>query len=285
MGPPVVITGASGFIGGSLTELLGKKGIETFALTRQATASSSYPHVHWKHVDEYSDFTPPDGATLIHLAEPPHVMEVDAQGDSHVAAMENQAIRLLDLKYGSVIYASSATVYGDSEDYPRRPDEPVLRNPKVYAQSKLRVEKHMLDRQGICARITNIYGPNMSGLSIFSDILGQLPEQGPLIIRELSPLRDYLWIDDLAQAFVQMIQAPVTGIYNIATANVISCGDLAQMILSTAGQEGRLVVGQSTTTRQSVLKLDISSTIRDFQWQPKTLLRTGIHNLVVGSTK
>lgn len=285
MTPPVVITGASGFIGRSLCAALRVQGHVAFALTRQPVPEISDPLIQWHQVNQYGDFKPPDGATIIHLSEPPHISAVDANGEQHIEAMETQAKQLLERPYGRVIYASSATTYGDMEDYPRRPDEPIQSNPKIYAQSKLRIEKIILDQQGICARITNLYGPHMSELSILSDIFKQLPESGPLMIRELSPVRDYLWIDDLSAAFVCMLQNQRTGIYNIASGTAISCEDLARLVLRNAGQADRQIKSNSASPRRSVLKLDITKTITDFGWRPETPLDAGIQKLLITDIK
>ena len=47
-------------------------------------------------------------------------------------------------------------------------------------------------------RLANVYGPGMAANNVMSDILGQVPGDGPLVVRDIAPVRDYLWIEDAA---------------------------------------------------------------------------------------
>lgn len=279
MTSPIVITGASGFAGRRLVRYLARRGISAIALARQPNAVSASANVQVETVAAYADFVPPAGSVLIHLAEPPHITSVDAKGQAHIEQMEKQASALLARNYRRAIYASSATVYGDSSDASWTPDRPLAGSPKVYAQSKLAVEKLFLAAGGSVARVTNLYGPGMATTTIFADILAQLGKPGPVMVREATPVRDYLWIDDAAAAFTAMALGKRPGIYNVASGSVIACGDLAKLILALAGEPQRAVLAKHPA-RHSVLRIDIEKTKRDLQWSPTIDLETGISKLL-----
>ena len=274
---PVVVTGASGFIGRHLTAYLTTQDVFVIALSRRAVASSIGFEV--QRVSDYSDFQPPSGAVLVHLAEPPHIASVDIDGDRHISRMEMQATALLEHAYERAIYVSSAAVYGDRKNLPRHPDETSGEVEKVYGQAKLAVEALFLERNGVVARATNIFGRGMSSGTIFSDILSQLDGSDPIAIREMTPVRDYLWVEDAAEALGAMACGTATGIYHLASGRGISCESLAKLILRLDGQPGREVIGRMPP-RESVLLLDISSTVRDFGWSPQTTLEAGIQMLL-----
>ena len=274
MTSPVVVTGASGFIGSHLRRDLSARDIPVIALTRNAVAVEG----NLQAVNAYPDYAPPEGATLIHLAEPPHIASVDAEGECHVTRMADQASALLSRGYRRAIYVSSATVYGDTVTTPRRPDEKVTTSQKVYAQAKLTVERLFLAAGGVIARVTNVYGVGMARGTIFTDIIDQLGRPGPVVIRETTPVRDYLWVEDAASALASMAERRSAGIYNVASGTTISCAGLAEAILAEAGED-REVIG-ALPPRHSELKLDISATQRDFGWVPRVDLRTGIRTLL-----
>ena len=136
------------------------------------------------------------------------------------------------------------------------------------------------EKNGTIARITNIYGKGMSEKNIFSDILSQLDAPGDVIVlRELSPVRDYLYISDLVACLLAMVQQPKAGVYNIASAETISCEELAKTILSAYGLREKQVISQNPD-RNSHLALDISHTCSTFDWSPKTDIKTGITSLL-----
>jgi nucleoside-diphosphate-sugar epimerase len=279
---PVVVTGASGFIGRHLTAHLARQDVPVIALSRKDVASSIGFKV--QRISDYSDFQPPSGAVLVHLAEPPHIASVDADGDGHIARMKKQAAALLEHAYERAIYVSSAAVYGDRESLPRAPGEHLSEVAQVYGRAKLIVEALFLERNGVVARATNIFGRGMSPGTIFGDILSQLGGSGSIAIRETTPVRDYLWVEDAAEALGIMACGTATGTYNLASGRGISCENLAKLILRLDGQPDREVVGR-LRPRESVLLLDISSTIREFGWVPRTTLEAGIEILLRSGRK
>ena len=279
MTSPIVVTGTSGFAGRNLVRHLARLGIPTIALARQPIEAHESATVRTEIVTAYADFVPSTGSVLVHLAEPPHISSVDAKGPAHLEQMRGQAAALLARGYRHAIYASSATVYGDGSDIPWTPDRRLAESPKVYAQSKLAVEEMFLAANGTVARVTNLYGPGMAATTIFADILAQLGAPGPVTIREITPERDYLWIEDAASAFAAMALAAKAGIYNVASGSAISCGDLAQLILRLAGEPEREIVAQHRA-RHSVLRIDIEMSKAELHWSPNVDLETGIRMLL-----
>lgn len=227
-------------------------------------------------VSNYADHIPEPGTILIHLGEP---SSVEGCGLSHVRDMVDQATSLLGRGYDHVIYSSSVTVYSDGEDKKLVPDCSVEKSGKIYSDGKIEVEKVVLDIGGTVARISNVYGPGMSDKNIFSDILKQLPFDGPLLIREATSVREYLWITDLVKCLILMMKKQTPGIFNVSSDELVSCRDVAQMILNQAGQHDREIMVQQPP-RKSVLRLDICKTVETFNWEPQVSLVEGINILL-----
>ena len=52
--------------------------------------------------------------------------------------------------------------------------------------------------------MTNLYGPNMSTVNVFSDIIKQLDNE-LIILKNIKAVRDFLWIDDAVEAIISAI--------------------------------------------------------------------------------
>jgi len=280
-GREIVVTGASGFIARHFMRAARDRGLTVTGLTRKVGPGlGRTAEDRVVGVAHYADYVQSSGAVLVHLGEPAHIPAVDKMGMAHCAAVREQARALLARGYRRAVYASSVTVYGDDSDVPHLPTDPPIAGRKLYADAKIEVEALFTDSAaGVVARITNVYGPGMAAINIFSDILSQLGHDGPVAIQETTPIREYLWVEDLAQALMAMALGESRGTYNLSTERPVACGELARLILDLAGQKERKITAQRPP-RKSVLRLDINDTTSDFRWTPSTSLECGIAKLL-----
>ena len=113
----------------------------------------------------------------------------------------------------------------------------------------------------ICAMPTNLYGPHDNYDLHSSHVL-------PALIRKFhegreagaesvtiwgtgAPLREFLYVDDLAQASVMLMEHPdAEGIYNIGAGQDISIADLARLVARVIGYEGKIVYEAPTVTAE-----------------------------------
>jgi UDP-glucose 4-epimerase len=262
----IVVTGASGFVGRALMMELLNNGLPVIGLSRKKMSG-------FVTVDSYSDLPEPDGAVLVHLAQ-----GHDASDSFRVEDIE--VCRKLSKKpWRHIVYASSAMVYGDNKEHPRSPDEPVLVT-SDYVREKIACEEIVSGVGGTCLRFTNLYGPRMSANNVISDILRQIPGEGPLRLRDVKPVRDFLWIEDAAQCLVAACEVMPGSILNAGSDCGMAVGDVAQLALELAGQRLRTVVGLASSGEASCIKLDISKTRSVLNWVPKVDISTGLFSLL-----
>jgi UDP-glucose 4-epimerase len=267
----VVVTGASGFLGRSVVRRLSLTPGTIVPVSRRAL-----PDI--VHVADYADA--PAGDVLIHLAEAAHRGAVERAGPTYEQDTFAGLSALLKKRYQRIIYASSAVLYGDQAPTPRHPRDEVFVS-DTYTRVKRRAEVAVLDSAGgLVVRLSNLYGPGMSGENVMSTILGQIPSAGPIRVRDIAPIRDFLWVDDAAEALVTMALESRTGIFNVGSGIGRSIGDVASLALKIAGQPDRLVVSTQRGARPSHLVLDISDTVSAWQWSPGTLMEEGINRLL-----
>lgn len=267
----VTVTGASGFVGHAVVAELRRRGVAVVAVSRRD--SRPLAGMTAVRVDDYAQT--PSGDTLIHLAEPREVLAVDEV----MARRAAETFAGLAARFRTIVYASSAAIYGDATRHPRRCDEPVSPS-GPYGRMKQEGEKIAVGRGGAAIRLANLYGPGMARNSVMSEILTQLGRPGPLLIRDGAPIRDFLWVDDAARGMVDIATAALRGIFNLGTGIGVSIGELARQALAIAGEAGRAIQATAAKPGNSVLILDPSGTTAACGWTPRVDLVDGLGRLI-----
>ena len=268
----VIVTGASGFIGERLLCAISAMGVDCIGVARRPLPGAAL-HV----VASYGDC--PVGDVLIHLAEPPDRRAANAAGEDHVRATVERLDSLLARRFQAVIYASSAALYGYAASQPRRVGDPTPAD-DPYARAKLACEARVTTSGGVVARLANVYGPRMHPNNVVSAILRQIPGRGTLRVRDGSPVRDFIWVDDVASALAAMLRAPKGSVLNVGSGTGLSVRDLAQLALAAAGESNRVIEETAPGAHPSSLVLDIDDTIRTLNWAPRMMPGEGIGRLV-----
>jgi UDP-glucose 4-epimerase len=266
----VVITGAAGFLGRSVVSELERRGIVVTGVSRRKIPGLL-------QVRDYSEA--PTGDVLVHLAEANDRGWVEANSVWYEERALGVLRALLNKEFRRVVYASSAVLYGDQVRTPRDVDEQV-RVVDSYTRLKHSSEMEVLRCNGVAARLANLYGPGMAGGNVLSTILKQLPKEGPVRVLDTTPVRDFLWVEDAAQALAAVVLGEASGIFNVGTSQGTSIAELAQVVLETAGQGGRPVESGYQGESHSYLVVDIRRTTAQFGWRPTIPLREGIGTLV-----
>jgi UDP-glucose 4-epimerase len=274
----VVVTGASGFLGGYVLQTLAAyPDIDIVPVTRRQVTG-------WYSVENYSQSPP--GDVLIHLAQDNNREQVAKSGPQYQQKALATIAELLKKHYSCVVFASSAVLYGDKSHFPHKPTDPVQIE-EVYAQLKYQCELAVLNHpSGRVVRLSNVYGLGMSQNNVISTILRQMPETGALHIMDSSPVRDFLWVEDAAQGIISLAlklygEFVPQKIFNLGTGVGTSVGALARMALDISGQPTRPITSLNTTGRPSTLTLDFSYTTSACGWVPKTFLKDGIAKLLL----
>ena len=252
----VVVTGASGFAGTAIVRRLQSHGHDVCPVSRNNAAGLT-------QVDDYQET--PGGDYLIHLAEVSDRQKVNELGEPYLQKTIAVTTAFAKRFHGNVIYASSSTVYGDKHQTPCSEDTEV-RKTDLYSEVKLTNEQIVLEHGGTVARIANLFGTGMATSNVLSDIISQLPKQGPLKIRDGYPVRDFLLVDEIAGALSSLLKAP-DGIFNVGSGHGMSVKQLSQKVLQFAGQAAREIVSQQTTPHYSRLVLNTQKIKQTTGWE------------------
>ncbi len=221
----------------------------------------------------------PAGDVLVHLAEINDRSLAQVNGATYEEQALGTLTKLQGKGFSKIVYASSAVLYGDQSKTARRVGDPVFAI-DTYARIKLASEKLVLEWGGVAARLVNLYGPGMSEENVLNSILRQLGTEGPICVRDASPVRDFLWIDDAVEALGTMATREGSGVFNVGSGVGYSILDLVNLIVRVAGEDGRSIESMNMTNGISHLVVDIAGTEAVFGWHPSVKLLEGVATLV-----
>ncbi|MDR7944783.1 GDP-L-fucose synthase family protein [Achromobacter aegrifaciens] len=138
----------------------------------------------------------------------------------------------------------------------------------------------------ICAMPTNLYGQHdnydLQSSHVVPALIRKFHEgresgqESVSIWGTGAPLREFLYVDDLAQACVMLMEHPqAEGIYNIGAGQDISIADLARLVARVVGYEGNIVY-DSSKPDGTPRKLMDSARMQALGWKPEISLTHGI---------
>ena len=156
-----------------------------------------------------------------------------------------------DLGVGSVVFASSAAVYGNNQVLPLSEwVTPIPLSP--YAVSKLTAEhyaKVFADLYGIktvALRYFNVYGPRQDPNSEYAAVIPKFITRAlrgePLrIYGDGEQTRDFVYVQDVVEANIRAMESQVTGVFNVATGQQTSLNRLAAIVGTATGTDVKTV--------------------------------------------
>lgn len=138
----------------------------------------------------------------------------------------------------------------------------------------------------ICVMPTNLYGPNDNYDLATSHVLPALIRKAHeakirgakelLVWGSGSPRREFLYVDDLADACIFLMEQGITeGIYNIGCGEDVTIRQLVETVMDVVGFHGKMVFDAGMPDGTPRKLLDISCVSR-LGWQAKTSLHEGI---------
>ena len=198
----ILITGSDGFVGKNLIRYL-----KNYSFQIIETKDKSFDlklNESWKQIEK-CDY-------LIHLAGKsfvPKSWEEPARFIENNILLITNALEYCRVNKTKLIFLSSY-LYGNCKKMPIKENAPIeATNP--YALSKLLSEKlcyfykNNFQVNNIILRVFNLYGPGQPKEYLLSKITNQVRYENIIKVDDLSPKRDYVYIDDLCSAIVKAI--------------------------------------------------------------------------------
>jgi UDP-glucose 4-epimerase len=285
-----LVTGGAGFIGHHLVKRLLADGHEVTVIDNLSTGLfENIADLDCRFVEAYIESVNYEALNiehdvLFHLAAPVSVEESlrdPGKYYSEIALASNSLIEW-SIKQGckTIVIASTAAVYGASEDIPFGEDSP-LKPMSPYAKAKLMTEHVLEDHlqvseiNGTALRFFNVYGEGQRDeggyLSAVPIFLNQYESFKPITVTgDGQQTRDWVYVGDVVEACILAAQkAEGFNVYNVGSGQETSVMDLAEAF-------GGEITHIEKRNEPKCSQADITNIVRDLEWTPKTNLLSWI---------
>ena len=263
----VLVTGADGFIGSHLTEALVKRGYEVKAFVFYNSFNTwgwldDEPEDIMKHVEIFQgDIRDPNGVreamkgcnAVFHLAAliaiPFSYHSPDTYVDTNIKGTLKVLQAARQLEIDRVLTTSTSEVYGTAQYVPIDEKHP-YQGQSPYSATKIGADRlaesfyRSFDLPVSIVRPFNTFGPRQSARAVIPTIITQLlAGKKEIKLGALSPTRDFNYVKDTANGFIEIYESDKTigEEINIATQKEISIGQLAEELIRQINPEAKIV--------------------------------------------
>ncbi len=307
----ILITGAAGFLGSNLCDLLiseghiviGMDNFITGSAENLAHLSGSPTFFFIRHDVSNFIFVPGKVDAVLHFASPASPNAASPRGYVNLPIQTMKAgalgthntLGVARANNSRYLLASTSEIYGDPLEHPQRESywghvDPIgIRS--VYDEAKRFAEAltmayhraHQIDTRIV--RIFNTYGPRMhleDGRVVPNFIKQALSRQPLTIYGDGSQTRSFCYVDDLIAGIYRLLQSDINEPVNIGNPQEISILEFAQLINELTHNPAGIVFkenlrGESDPQRRQP---DIHKAQTLLDWQPKVALEDGLKRTI-----
>ena len=297
--PVAIVTGGAGFIGSHMVDLLLERGFSVRVIDNLVGGREENLAHHAANSDlaferrDVRSFAPDDalfrGAKyVIHFAgigdivpsieHPLEYMSTNVQGTVNMLECARHA------NVTKFVYAASSSCYGMAS-VPTREDHSINTG-YPYALSKYQGEQAAFHWRQVyklpvnSIRIFNAYGTRSRTSGAYGAVFGvflrqKLAGKPYTVVGDGTQSRDFLYVTDVARAFLAAAETPFTGrIYNLGAGNPQSVNRLVALL---GGEVTRIPKrpGEPDSTWA-----DITRITTELDWHPKVTFEQGVANIV-----
>jgi UDP-glucose 4-epimerase len=185
-----------------------------------------------------------------------------------------------------IVFASSGgQVYGDLNS--DQIVESAATNPKsAYGIGKLSCEKYLAlysglyGVSGISLRVANLFGPGQilkDGFGVVPTFLTRLKNSEVInLFGNGNYVRDFVYIEDVVDAFVKAMTTDIEGAFNISSGTGISILQIVTMLEQATGLKAILNFTPPRPSDPISVVLDNNKARQGLNWMPKTDFSTGL---------
>jgi UDP-glucose 4-epimerase len=301
------VTGAAGFLGSTLVDRLLAEGHRVVGVDNLSTGAA----VNLDGARQYTAASPdrftfvrvdmqaPELGDIIAGTNPDVVFHLAAHPDLPVSASDPQfdarsnvlgTINLCEASrhagVARIIYAGS----GEPRDGALTPIRDSVRfdPPTPHAAGKLagelylRAYARLYDLVPICLALSSVYGPRQTQHGGAGDIArlanAMLAGRPVAVPADATSTRDYVYVDDVVDAFVRASQAPigVACTYHIGTGRQTTLSELGSLISALIETSSPAHEAAARTDDMNIVAVDAAPAERDLGWWPVVGLVEGI---------
>jgi UDP-glucose 4-epimerase len=308
-----VVTGGAGFIGSTLVDRLLADGWDVLAIDDLSGGKRENLHLAVQSTAfrlEVIDICAPGLLEILMDYRPEVVFHLAAQASVAVSVRDpadDAAVNIvgslwvLDAARRSgarkiVFAASGGTLYGDvdadqlpaDESNERRPQSPYGLSKKTVIDY-LELYKTLFDFDFTALALANVYGPRQDPhgeagvVAIFANDL--LNSRQCRIDGDGEQTRDFVFVDDVARAFVLAADRGDGAVLNIGTGNQVSVNQLYALLAEAAGSQAAAAQGPARPSDVRFSALDPRLAADVLGWKPEIELAEGLDRTIRSSAR
>lgn len=300
----VLVTGAAGFIGSQLAEVLATRGdhvvgVDNFndyydpAIKRKTAAELSVKGVRVLEQDirdrqtMFDLFEAQQFDTVAHIAAMAgvrnSVMNPALYMDVNLVATQHLLDAAREFRLSNVVFASTSSIYGDTAAIPFVESDPCTQPPQPYAASKRAAELlaytyHKLFKLNFTAtRFFTVYGPR-NRPDMMAYLLAESLYYGKEIpLYEGDMRRDWTYVSDIVAGVVAALDKPLGyEIINLGRGKPQSLAEFIQAMEKLAGRKANLRPQPKLEADVYVTYADISKAQRLLGFEPLVSMQEGV---------
>ena len=211
--------------------------------------------------------------------------------ETNVMGTFNVLMAAQDYEVEKIVHTSTSEAYGTARYVPIDEEHP-LQGQSPYSASKIGADKlaesFYLSYELPVATIRpfNTFGPRQSSRAVIPTIISQALTKDEIFLGSLHPTRDYTYVKDLVQGFIQVGESPksVGEVINIGSNFEISIGDLAGKIIDLIGRDVEIKTDESrirpSASEVERLWCDNSKAKKLLDWEPSMSLDDGLKETI-----
>jgi UDP-glucose 4-epimerase len=293
----LIVTGASGFIGGSIVDAALQRGLEVVALSRNpaAMAQKSRPGLQikrWSVGEPLPEIG--DATALCHLAA---FIPSDFNDPAQAAmCFEVNVIGAMELTLQAAsrglekfIFYSSGQIYSPEEQvatessavYPLHRATYYLTS-KVSGELCVQAAAKLTGLQTVVFRLASIYGPGMHVGSMIPNFVSKLADGQTVTLMDGGAYHvDLAYIDDVTDITFKALSSDATGVFNVGSGVASTSLDAARTVADSLGASRELVSIEGDAKDGGFAALDVGKAMETFNFRP-TSLREGMSKWLQG---
>lgn len=286
----VFITGASGFLGRNLALKLLNKGYNITALSRKNVNIGGINFIKGD-INNYDDVLKAmkNCSIVFHLAALTPYDLINGNRELAFNTYLQGSLNVLNAFRNSnantFIYSSSGKVYGNKNKVPFK--ESMITIPTVYmGQLKKQVENLIKlfsnnvvpDKRMVVLRIFNAYGPYQSNYFLIPKLINST-NNGNIIIGNDSIQRDYIYVSDIIDAFLIVMNIDSNGFfcYNVGSGVSVSIKEISDIIEKITSKKPKIILDEKKIrSDERLIEFASIEKISKIGWHPKISLENGI---------
>ena len=308
LGKKVLVTGADGFIGSHLVEMLASEGFSVRALAQYNSFN------YWGWLEDVNckedieiitgDIRDPffcneickDIDIVFHLAAliaiPYSYIAPQSYVETNISGTLNICKAALEQNVSRLIHTSTSEVYGTAKYVPIDEIHP-LQAQSPYSASKIGADSmaisffNSFSLPVTIARPFNTYGPRQSARAFIPTIISQIAsDQSVLKLGDVSPTRDLNFVIDTCRGFLELAYEPksIGEVINIGSSSEISVAEVAEIIKEQMGSSIKIVTDKKRIRpeKSEVMRLccDNSKIKKLTGFKPHVDIQTGLKETI-----